>query len=267
MTGIIPISGWQLGLAALLSLATSFLYYAEHRALQRQLLIAMARMAAQLTLIGFVLTFLFAQMSGTWVAVAMLVMFAVATRECLARNPYRFRDASGWWIGALAVGSTNLLVVLLALNVVIQPDPWFHPQYAIPVFGMLIGNSLNTISVGMTRVSDALANNTAMVEQRLMLGMGPAEAVRPLTQRALHDGVIPIMNNMAAAGIVSLPGMMTGQILSGTEPSLAIRYQILIFLLIFVSAVAGAFIAVHLTARRLFDGRDRFCPERLTRRR
>jgi len=146
---------------------------------------------------------------------------------------------------------------LLALMVIVAPTPWYAPQYAIPLLGMLLGNTMNGISLGMDKLNQSVYQQRAIIEQRLMLGQTYQEAIHDIRSESIRTGMIPIINSMAIAGLVSLPGMMTGQILSGTAPVEAVKYQILMFYLIASGTGFGIMLAVWMIAKRLFDERQR----------
>ena len=158
---------------------------------------------------------------------------------------------------------SSMVTALFALLIIIQHDPWYHPQYAIPLLGMLLGNTMNGISLGMDRLTSAIWQQRRIIEARLALGEPSQTAIRPLRDEAIRTGMIPILNAMAAAGVISLPGMMTGQILSGTPPIEAVKYQILILFLIAGGTGLGVMAAVSISSRRFFDTRERLRTERI----
>jgi putative ABC transport system permease protein len=142
-------------------------------------------------------------------------------------------------------------------------SPWYTPQYAIPLLGMLLGNTMSGISIALDRLTQSAWQQRGVIEARLILGARSSEAIGELRRQAIRSGLIPIINAMAAAGVVSLPGMMTGQILAGTPPVEAVKYQILIMFLIAVGTGLGTMAAVMIGSRRLFDERQRLCLDRL----
>jgi putative ABC transport system permease protein len=146
---------------------------------------------------------------------------------------------------------------------VIGTDPWYAPQYAIPLLGMVLGNTMNGISLGLDRLTQDAAQRRPIIEARLALGQDWQRAISDSRREAMRVGMIPIINAMSAAGIVSLPGMMTGQILAGTPPVEAVKYQILVMFLIAGGTGFGTMVAVSLAARRLFDERQRLRLDRL----
>jgi putative ABC transport system permease protein len=154
---------------------------------------------------------------------------------------------------------------VLALVFVIRPDPWYTPQYTIPLLGMLLGNTMNGIALGMDRLVQTAWQQRSVIEQRLMLGQTAIEAIRDIRSDSIRAGMIPIINSMATAGIVSLPGMMTGQILAGSPPVEAVKYQILIMFLVTAGTGFGVITVLHLISRRMFDTRERLRFDKLLR--
>jgi len=244
------------GLLALLSLRLQ-------TGISVQLLVAAARTAIQLSLIGLVLKVLFANVHLGWVSLMAVFMLLVAGREVMARQERRFK---GWWgyaVGTFSMFLSSFTVTVFALVVILGDSPWYTPQYAIPLLGMLLGNTMNGISISMDRLTHAAWEQRSVIEARLMLGERWDEAISEIRRQAIRSGMIPIINAMAAAGIISLPGMMTGQILAGAAPVDAVKYQILIMFLITAGTGLGTMAAVTIGAKHLFDKRQRLCLDRL----
>jgi putative ABC transport system permease protein len=253
----------DLAVAALLVLLNGALSLALQLGLARQMLIAALRMIVQLTLVGLVLKTLFALVSPWWTGLAALTMVLFAGREILARQERRL---AGFWAYGLGTGCMLLaacLVTIFALTTPVQPEPWYHPRYALPLLGMILGNTMTGISLGLHTLTTGLARERAAVEARLTLGATRRVAMLPVTRAALKSALMPIVNAMAATGLVALPGMMTGQILAGVEPAEAVKYQILIMCLIAGGTGLGATSAVLAGGLRLSDRRHRLRLDRL----
>jgi putative ABC transport system permease protein len=253
----------DLALAALLVLALAGLSFRLKLGVSRQLLVAALRTTVQLLLIGLVLRAVFDHVHWGWVALIAAVMLLAAGREVMARQERPLRGAWGFGVGTASMFLSSFAVTVLALVVIIGGDPWYAPQYAIPLLGMLLGNTMNGISLGMGRLTESAWQQRAVLEQRLLLGQTRQEAISDLRRDAVRIGMVPIINAMAAAGIVSLPGMMTGQILAGSPPVEAVKYQILIMFLIAGGTGFGVMASVGIAARRLFDDRHRLRLDRL----
>ena len=230
----------------------------------RRMLIAALRSTVQLLLLGLVLKALFAAANPLLVGALALLMLGVAGYEVRARQRYRLQGFWGYGAGALSMFLSSFSIALLALLVLLQPAPWYAPQYAIPLLGMLLGNTMTGVAVALDNLTAQALDKRGQIEARLALGHTAAEAVGEIRRDALRAGLIPIVNAMTTAGIVSLPGMMTGQILAGSPPMEAAKYQLMILFLIAAGTGLGSASAVLFGSRRLFDDRDRFCRERLT---
>ena len=260
---LIELSIVDLSLAAFLVLMLGTLSALMKLGISRQLYIAAARTTVQLLLIGLVLKALFASTSLAFILLISAVMICVAGWEILSRQQ---RKLKGWWGFGVSTGSlfvSSFLITLLCLIVVIQADPWYSPQYAIPLLGMLLGNTMTGIALGMDRLIQTAWQQRPIIEQRLMLGQTADEAIVDLRREAMRAGMIPIINSMAAAGLVSLPGMMTGQILAGSAPVEAVKYQILIMFMITSGTGLGVISVLWLISKRLFDDRERLCFKQL----
>jgi putative ABC transport system permease protein len=261
--GVIALSPWDLGLASLLVLLLAFISWRLQFGIGRGLLVSALRTTVQLTLIGFVLKLLFENATLLWVGLLAITMLLIAGREVMARQERRF---IGWWgygVGTLSMFISSFSVTLLALSILIRPEPWYLPQYAIPLLGMLLGNTMNGIALGLERLTTSAWQQRQVIEARLMLGQSAGEAIGEIRRDSMRVGLVPIVNAMAAAGVISLPGMMTGQILAGAPPLEAVKYQILIMFLIASGTGFGTLGAVWLGARRLFDERERLRLDRV----
>jgi len=255
--GVKPLSPYDLSIAAFLVLLLGILSWRLRLGLEKQLAISTLRTTVQLLFIGQVLRVLFDHSSFPLVFIISLVMLIVAGREVGARQHRRIRGFQGWLLGTGSMFVSSFAVAFFALAVIIANDPWYTPQYAIPLLGMLLGTTMNGIALSMDRLTETLWQQRQVVEQRLLLGQTSKQAIHEIRQQAMRSGMIPIINAMAAAGLVSLPGMMTGQILGGSSPMDAVKYQILIMFLICAGTGFGVMTAITLTSRKLFDDRDR----------
>ena len=253
----------DLALPALLLVLNGALSVALRLGLERQLAVAALRMVVQLMLIGYVLAALFALASPIWTAGAALVMVVFAGREIAARQARPLAKGRGLALGTGCALAAAGSVTALALLTQVRPDPWYDPRYALPLLGMVLGNTMTGIALGLDALTTGAVRDRAAVEARLALGATRHEALLPVARAALRIGLMPIVNSMAAAGVVSLPGMMTGQILAGVEPTEAAKYQLLVMFLIAggtgLGTVAAVFGGVHL----LTDERHRLRLDRV----
>ena len=260
---VISLSTFDLSMAALLILVLAFLSLFLKLGLAKNLIIAGIRTVVQLLLIGLVLKELFEQVNFALIATLSIVMLLIAGREIMARQQRKF---GGWWgygLGTLSMFISSFTLTVYALIVVVGTEPWYTPQYAIPLLGMMLGNTMTGISLALDRLTTSAWQQRSVIEARLILGQDWRTAIGDITRDSVRIGMMPMINAMAAAGLVSLPGMMTGQILSGTEPMEAVKYQILIMFLITAGTGFSAILATWIGARHLFDDRQRLRLERL----
>ncbi len=263
MSEYIALSYWDVVLAAVFLIVNGILSLWLDLRLEKQLLIASVRMIVQLLLIGLVLKAVFA-VASPWITAALaLAMGLFAGREIWARQERRLAGLWGFGLGSGAMMFSGLLVTVLALTTQVQPDPWWSPRFALPLFGMILGNTMTGVSLGLDTLNTAVHRERTAIEARLCLGATRWYAVAPFARRALRSGFMPIINSMAATGVVSLPGMMTGQILSGVDPQEAVKYQLLVMFLIGGATGLGVLLAVGGGVWRLTDDRHRLRLDRL----
>lgn len=260
--GPVDLSALELALAALLLLANGAVSIWLGLGLGRKLVIAGARTVVQLMLLGYVLVYVFETSSAWLVGSICALMVVLAAHESVKRAGRRYRGIRTHAFVSLLLAAG--VSVLVATAVVIRPDPWWSPRYLIPLVGMVLGNGLTGISIGLDRCLAKFDDGRAEVELWIAVGATPWEAARPVAAEAIRAGLIPILNTMSVVGLVTIPGMMTGQILGGTDPGLAARYQMLVMFLISGATAAGTTGVVLFAVRALFDSRGRLRTERLS---
>lgn len=261
----IPLSELDLALAALLLAANGIISLMFGLRLERTLAVAAVRMVVQLAAVGFALKFILAQTSALWTALAATVMVLFAGVELMQRQDVRVK---GW--RGLALGNATLLLVgglatLYAVAIVIRPETWHAPRYLLPILGMVLGNVLTSVSLALQMLTESVDRERAAIEARLALGASRFTAFEGVVQRALRTATTPLLNTMAVAGVVALPGMMAGQILAGADPTEAARYQIMIMFILAGASGLGALAAVLGGVLLLTDNRHRLRAERLVR--
>ncbi len=264
MGELLQLTYGQVALAASLILVNGAISLWLGLRLERSLLWASFRTIVQLLLVGLILESVFRLDRWEGVLLVAAAMTLVAGITAAGRNDRRYRGL--WFNTIVSVWGSAWLVTAFALLLVLRSDaPWYRPQYAIPLLGMILGNTLNGITVGLNSFTESLAGRRSEVESILALGGTRWEAALPLLRNAIRMGMMPIINSMLVVGIVSLPGMMTGQMLSGTPPIEAVKYQIVIMFLIASGTAIGTVSAVLLTYSRLFTPDHRFEYRRLTK--
>ncbi|TRO81161.1 ABC transporter permease [Desulfuromonas acetexigens] len=217
---------------------------------ERDLLWSSLRMIAQLFLVGYLLKTVFTLASPALVLLILLVMGGFAVHAVGARvkdRMPRFHRVVGVSLFFGCFGATFFFCTL-----VIGLTPWYDPRYLIPLAGMIIGNSMTGASLAAERLTAEMKERRLEIETSLCLGASARQASAEAVRGAFRAALIPSINAMAAMGIVFLPGMMTGQILSGTEPLLAVRYQIAIMCVITASVAVTSFLILIFGRRGFF---------------
>lgn len=253
MAEFIELGPWQLAIAALLVVAAGVVSVLLRLGIERRLGVAALRTVIQLGLLGLVLERVFALRNPLLVVALLVLMTAFAAREAVSRSSRRYSGIllDAWLTMAVSCFAVGGIVTSLVVGV----EPWYEPQYVIPLLGMILGNALTGISLGLDRFLDHLDVRSIEIELRTAFGATRREALRIPFRDSIRTGMIPIINSMAAAGIVSLPGMMTGQILAGSPPMQAVAYQIVVMFML-AAAVAFGAMTIVLLAGRHFMGVD-----------
>ncbi|MGV6393775.1 ABC transporter permease [Pseudomonas caspiana] len=258
------LSALDVAVAACLILINGALSVALKLGLGRQLIWAAIRTVVQLLAIGYILGWVFEFAYWYVVLPLMCLMTLIAGISAAGRGK---RTYTGRRLDSIvSVWGSSWLVAAIGLLVVIRIEPWYEPQYAIPILGMILGNTLTGVSLGIERMMQELSSGRSTVEMILALGGSRWEAAQMAARQAVRAGMTPTLNQMTVVGIVSLPGMMTGQVLAGQSPAEAVRYQIVIMFLIAAASALGTVGAVLLTYRRLFSADHRFMMHKLINR-
>ncbi len=246
---------WRLAIAVLLVGVAILLSRFSRLALEKDLGLGAVRAAVQLIAIGYALRLLFAAEHPVAVFAVLAAMWVVAawTSSRRAKHGPPSRVLFPYALAAIGVGAFVALVPVFVL--VMRPRPWFEARYVIPIGGMMLSSAMNVVAQVFERLFASSRAEAATLEQYLALGATPEQAFAPYVKAALRAALIPTINGLVTVGLVSLPGMMTGQILSGTAPEQAVRYQLVVmYQLVAVAAVAGVLAATF--ARRLVFTRD-----------
>ena len=206
---LIELSPIDIAIAAILLVVNAVLSMALRLRLEKPMTVAAARMVVQLVLMGLVLKALFDLASPLFTSLTALLMILFAGREVMARQKRRL---TGWW--AYGLGTTSMLfagtiVTVFALTTQIRPEPWYDARVALPILGMILGNTMTGVALGMERLLSGAAQGRTAIEARLALGHHRSEAFGGVVREALRTGLIPTINSMSAVGLVFIPGMMT----------------------------------------------------------
>lgn len=247
---------WQVLIAFSLIIILSIVCYYLKLPLIKTLIIASLRTIVQLSLIGLILAWIFARENWYEVLVILTMMTLIASVSAKNRvkKPYK-----GLLCDTLiAIGISGWAVTLFGVVAVFQDELWYRPQVIIPILGLILGNALTAVSLSISQLTENLHREHGKIQALLSLSATPFEACRPLIISAIYQGVLPTINSMMVVGLVSLPGMMTGQILAGADPNQAVRYQIVTMFLIATGSMFGCISVCWLVYRRFFDKDWRF---------
>lgn len=256
--GVIQLSWQALAVAFALALLPLWIFHDLRMPLARQLGVALARMVLQLAALGLVLELLFRVDHPLLTMGWLLLMQVAAAHTILGRLEFKVTGLPWLLLAVLCAGGGGVLAYCLLL--VVRPDPWLGAHYAIPLGGMILGNSMNGITLALEKQLRHVHSEQGRREWDTLLGLGAAvdEARRRISRDSLRLALMPTLNTTATIGLVSIPGMMTGQILGGSSASTAIGYQMMIMLAILAAVSLSAWLALRLLHRRLVDGQGLF---------
>jgi putative ABC transport system permease protein len=262
-SGAVALSVFDVALAASLVLVAALVSLVLRLGLTSKIAVAALRTTVQLTLVGLVLQWVFAL--DRWYLVAALLASMVINAGIAAVRRSERRYPGIWRHGLFAVTVSAVVTTFTVTELVVGVTPWYEPRYVIPLMGMVLGNTLTGLSLSLDRITADLEGRRAEIEGWLALGATAWEAARPIVADGVRTGMIPILNAMTVAGIVSLPGMMTGQILAGAPPIEAVKYQIVVMFMIAGASGMGALLSTLLAFRRLTTARHQIARHLLRR--
>ncbi|MDD3570354.1 MAG: ABC transporter permease [Lachnospiraceae bacterium] len=217
------------------------------------LVIGSIRMTVQLVLAGFVLTYLFKNPHPVFVIIYLILMIGMAIHTVLSRN--KGINSKFSVIVAVSLSATGLLVIAFFILGVVGVS-FFNPQYTIPISGMIIGNAMTGVSLGLKTFNESIKTQKMKIDTLINIGATPKSILIPFVNKALETALLPTLNSMVGMGVISLPGMMTGQILSGTLPTTAILYQIAIMIAITVVTCLAVFCSLFFGYRTLYNSQN-----------
>ena len=197
------------------------------------------RMIVQLLLVGYFLTYLFETNKPIIIVALVFLMIGVST--WIALRSFKNQKTKPYLTVLLSIGVPGLTLLIIVTQFVMEMSRWFEPNLVIPIAGMIFANSMNTVSLAAERFESELKRGESYISAR---------------QTALDATLIPQINSLFAVGLVSLPGMMTGQILSGIDPHIAVRYQIMVMWMIFSSGGIAAVLYLVLRTRMLIKTKN-----------
>ena len=209
------------------------------------------RALLQLLIVGYALDLVFTL--DNWLAVLIIIFIMMSIAAVVARNRIDKKIKTLLPIVWVSIFASTALTLSYLILLVVQPPTWYEPQYLIPLAGMLLGNAMNGAALSGDRLASSLKQNYGEIETYLCLGATPKQAIFSYQKEAIRTGLIPILNNMLVVGLVSLPGMFTGQVLAGATPLNAASYQILILFAIAFTNILVTFSVTEGLYRQFFN--------------
>jgi putative ABC transport system permease protein len=253
MTGYFELSWMDVVISLVLVGVLVVVSIVQRLGITRGVLIGAVRTFAQLMLIGYVLKFVFDLSKWYWVLLMLAVMLVVAARTAATRD--ECRQPGRMRIAGTAIAAGVLVTMATVVGLVIRLRPWYLPQILIPISGMVIGNTMNAVSLTTSRFRSEMGHQRGQVEAALALGATSAQASARAFGAGMRAGLVPTMNALMVVGLVQLPGMMSGQIIAGVLSVQAVRYQIVVMYMIACGAAVGSLVAAVLVRRQLFTSR------------
>lgn len=250
METIIKMQLWQFSLIYLLLFLVLLIMKKCNINQSKLLILASFRMSLQLTIAGLLLTYIFKNPHPIYTICYIILMTGFAILRVLSRNKDINRNFK--FIIALSIAIPGILVMIFFISIVVG-ESIFNPQYTIPIAGMIMGNTMTGATLGVKSFRESLYGQRSKINALLNLGASPDKILMPFVRQALETALMPTMNSMLGMGIVALPGMMTGQILSGTLPTTAILYQIAIMIAICTVVCLSSFGALYFGYKTLYN--------------
>ena len=253
MNDIIALNIWQFSLIYLLLLVVLAIMKKCRINQSKLLIVASVRMTVQLVLAGLVLTYIFENPHPAFTVLYILSMTGFAIFMTLQRNKSinkKFKVIVG-----ASLATSGIAIVCFFIMAVVGVSI-FNPQYTIPISGMIIGNAMTGVSLGIKTFNENINSQRARIDALINMGVSPPKILTPFANQATETALLPTLNSMLGMGIISLPGMMTGQILSGTLPMTAILYQIAIIIAISAVTCLAVFCSLFFGYRTLYNKRN-----------
>lgn len=254
---LIDIELWRLAAGYLFILL--LIVFVKWRGIKRekQIIISTARMTIQLILVGYILTYIFEKPNPFLITFILLLMLGFAIHNTYKQTGIPLSKEIKRLI-AISMSAGSLFTLVYFNLVVIHFQPWYEPHYLIPIAGMIIGNSMTGITLGVKSLVEGIQKEKHLIEGALMLGAKPEIATKSAVNSAFDSAILPSINNLVGMGIVFLPGMMTGQILAGISPLIAIEYQIVVLLGITGSVALTIIIFTQFGYKTFFNDKMQF---------
>ncbi|WP_026882376.1 ABC transporter permease [Clostridium akagii] len=255
MEGAVQLGIFQFSLIYLLLIIVLVIMKRAKVNQSKLLLVASLRMSVQLVIVGYILQYVFKNPRPLFTIIFLIIMISFSIHRVLKGR----KDLNNKF--KIAIGSSltfSGLFVLIFFVTVVVGKSIFNPQYTIPLAGMIIGNAMTGVNIAIKTFMDDINKEKNKINTLLNLGVEPKDILKPFANNALETALIPTMNSMLGMGIIFLPGMMTGQMLSGTLPTTAIMYQIAIMIAICTSVCTTVFLSLNLGYKSLYNNKKQF---------
>lgn len=254
---MIDFTFWQVGLAYVFILIVLLIVRIKKIPREKLIVIAALRMTLQLILVGYILVYVLDNPHPLITIGIILIMLSFAILNVYQRTKPTVKMSLKKMI-ALAMFTGISVNLIYFMFIVLQLDPWYEPQYFIPIGGMIIGKTMTGVSLGANNLLRGMKDQKEKVEGALMLGASPKTASKEIINHAFDEAILPTINSMVGMGIVFLPGMMTGQIIAGQPPVMAVKYQIAVMLGVAGTVSMTVLIFLHLSYKVFFNERQQF---------
>jgi putative ABC transport system permease protein len=218
--------------------------------IEKEILIGTVRTFIQLMAIGYILKYIFDLKTWYFILLMILIMAVVAGYNAVKRQKRKIPGLFFIVTTSIFLGSGIAMVTLIGL--ILQVEPWYKPQYLIPVSGMMLASAMNGAALAIDRLMGEMKNRRWEIEAALALGASPLKSINPMLREAARAAMMPTINAMMIVGIVQLPGMMSGQIIGGVEPVQSVKYQIVIMYMLTTSVTISCISVLFLFYRKLF---------------
>lgn len=260
MESYFDINIWGLVAAVVMVLVAAGISALMRTGVAKSLIWATARSLVQLLAMGFILEYVIRQ-NNVWLVIGLItLMLLAAVQITMGRATGAPKGLVGIVLLSLVV--TMLLMLAIVAELIVRPKPWYAPQLVIPLTGMLLGNTVSALALGLSRFFESMRERYAEVNTMLALGATKWEAAKPSMISSIRLGLLPSIAMLASSGIVTIPGMMSGQIIAGKSPVSAAKYQFVILAAVAALTLVADSIIIALIYRRCFISYDRyFVPE------
>jgi len=252
-TDYIHITDWSLVGSIGFMLLVALIAYLAKLGITKSIFIGTVRSFIQLIIMGYILSFVFGTNKWYFTVLIVMIMFVFAAWDSF--KSIKFKPPKIFTNSLIAMFLGSVFPLIYLFYVLLRVDPWFNPQYIIPISAMVISNTMSGVSICLNHFGSNLKLRKLEVEAKLSLGANSNQATEDIQKSSINAGLIPTINALMVLGIVKLPGMMTGQIIGGVDPVESVKYQLLIMYIISASTAISLYILVKLLQKSIFNRR------------